>query len=99
MYDGRTLIKEIIIEEIENEKIIKVEIGNGFVALLNEKGDLYVLEYGDKLTKLYTKYFCYDITISHNNIFGFAKKSNINNKITNYYLCQWPVKYLFQNWG
>ena len=97
MYDGRTLIKEIIIEEIENEKIIKVEIGNGFVALLNEKGDLYVLEYGDKLTKLYTKYFCYDITISHNNIFGFAKKSNINNKITNYYLCQWPVKYLFQN--
>ena len=87
MNDGKTLVQEIVIEEIENEKVLNVVIGNGFVGLLCDNGDLYVLEYKDKLTKLYTKYFCYDIVRYNNKIFGFAKNEN------SYYLCQWGVNY------
>ena len=90
MNDGKNLVNQIYIEEIEYEKIIKVVIGNGFVGLLCGSGNLYVLEYKDKLTKLYSKYFCYDIEIYNNTIYGFAKNKNIN---INYYLCQWSVKY------
>ena len=94
MKDGKNLIHEVTIEEIENEKVIKVVIGNGFVGLLCENGNLYVLEYKYKLTKLYSKYFCYDIEIYNNNIFGLSKDKNIN---SNYYLCQWSVNYTKYN--
>ena len=92
--DGKTLIHEVIIEEIENEKVIKIVNGNGYVGLLCESGNLYVLEYKDKLTKLYTKYFCYDIEIFNNNIFGLAKDENDE---INYFLCQWSVNYIDKN--
>ena len=96
MKDGKTLVHEVIIEEIENEKVINVVIGNGFVGLLCESGDLYVLEYKDKLTKLYTKYHCYDIVRYNNYIYGFAK-SESDDIIINYYLCQWTVNYKTEN--
>ena len=92
--DGKTLIHEVIIEEIENEKVIKVVTGNGFVGLLCDSGNLYTLEYKDKFTKLYTKYFCYDIGIFNNIIFGFAKDENDD---INYFLCQWSVNYINKN--
>ena len=92
--DGKTLIHEIIIEEIENEKVIKIVNGNGYVGLLCDSGNLYVLEYKDKLTKLYTKYFCYDFEIFNNKIFGLAKDENDEN---NYFLCQWSVNYINKN--
>ena len=94
MNDGKTLVHEINIEEIENEKVIKVITGNGFVGLLCESGNLFVLEYKDKLTKLYTKFFCYDIGRYDNDIYGFSKIEN--NKII-YYLCQWSVNYKPEN--
>ena len=96
MKDGKTLVHEVVIEEIENEKVINVVIGNGFVGLLCESGDLYVLEYKDKLTKLYTKYYCYDIVRYNNDIYGFAKNESDDISI-NYYLCQWTVNYKTEN--
>ena len=95
MHDGRTLIREITIEEIENEKVIKIVIGNGFAGILCESGDLYVLEYKDKLTKLYNKYFCYDIAIYNNKIYGLAINNSYNNNY--YYICQWSVNYTSGN--
>ena len=95
MKDGKTLIHETIIEEIENEKVINVAVGNGFVGLLCENGDLYVLEYKDKLTKLYTKYYCYDIARYNNDIYGLAKTENVD--AINYYLCRWTVNYKTKN--
>ena len=92
--DGKTLIHETTIEEIENEKVIKIVTGNGFVGLLCESGDLYALEYKDKLTKLYMKYFCYDIGIFNNSIFGLAKDEYDED---NYFLCQWSVNYNNKN--
>ena len=94
MKDFNTLSNEIIIEEIENQKIIKVVVGNGFVGLLSNNGDLYVLEYKDKLTKLYSKYFCYNIANYNNTIYGLAKNDNNEN---DYYLCQWLVNYKNEN--
>ena len=88
--DDKALANEIFIEEIENQKIIKVVVSNGFVGLLSDNGDLYVLEYKDKLTKLYTKYFCYNIMSYNNKIFGLSK---IDNNEVDYYLCQWNVNY------
>ena len=96
MKDGKTLVHEVVIEEIENEKVINVVIGNGFVGLLCESGDLYVLEYKDKLTKLYTKYYCFDIVRYNNDIYGFAK-SESDDICINYYLCQWTVNYKTEN--
>ena len=96
MKDGKTLVHEVVIEEIENEKVIHVVIGNGFVGLLCENGYLFVLEYKDKLTKLYTKYYCYDIVRYNNDIYGFAKNESDDISI-NYYLCQWTVNYKTEN--
>ena len=79
-YDGRTLVFEKIIEELD--KIINVVIGNGFVGLLSNSGNVYILEFNDKLTKLYSKYFCYNIIVSNNELYGLAK-NNSNNNLNN----------------
>ena len=42
-----------------NESFKNIVIGNGFVALLSKNGLLYVVEYNNKLTMLYNKYFLY----------------------------------------
>ena len=109
-YDGRTLVSEKIIEELEKEKIISIVIGNGFVGLLSNSGNIYSLEFNDKLTKLYSKYYCYNITVINNNIYGLSKNYNIyntnkngnnsldkkNNKM-NYFMCKWSSKYSSKN--
>ena len=105
-YDGRTLAFEKTIEELDKNKIINVVIGNGFVGLLTDTGIVYVLEFNDKLTKLYSKYFIYNINIANNEIFGLAKNNiNINNKNNlteksekiNYYMCKWKSKFESEN--
>ena len=109
-YDGRTLASEKVIEELDKEKIIKVVNGNGFIGLLSISGNVYTLEFNDKLTKLYTKYFCYNITVSNNELYGLAR-NNINNKALNniyeknssskikieYYLFRWSSKFGSKN--
>ena len=104
-YDGRILAFEKTIEELEKDKILNVVIGNGFVGLLSDSGIVYVLEFNDKLTKLYSKYFCYNINIANNEIFGLAK-NNINIDISknlsentklNYYMCKWKSKFESEN--
>jgi len=56
-------------------------IGNGFIVLLSVNGNIFILEYNDKLTKLYSKYDINNICLTNDGIFGFAKeeKNNINN--------------------
>ena len=100
-YDGRTLVFEKIIEELDKEKVINVVIGNGFVGLLSNSGNVYVLEFNDKLTKLYSKYFCYNITVTNNELYGLAKNNNnnhtknISEKVNkaNYYMYKWSSKF------
>ena len=103
-YDGRTLSFEKVIEELEKDKIIKVVIGNGFIGLLNSSGNVYTLEFNDKLTKLYSKYFCYNITVSNNELYGLAKNNISKNLMNNenhfsektnadYYLCKWSSNF------
>ena len=84
--DGKIIFIEKQIEELENENFINIIIGNGFVGLLSDEGGLYVLEYNDKLTKLYCNFFIYNISVNYNEIYGLAK----NDK--NYYLCKWSGK-------
>ena len=105
-FDGRILVFEKNIDELDKEKIINVSLGNGFVGLLSDSGNVYVLEFNDKLTKLYNKYFCYNISVSNNELYGLLKNNiNVNcennlsekdNK-TNYYLSKWSSKFSFDN--
>ena len=37
--------------------------------MFSNSGDVYVLEFNDKLTKLYSKYFCYNITVTNNELY------------------------------
>ena len=66
-------------EELEDQKFKEIVIGNGFIALLGNTGTLFTLEYNDKLTMLYSKYYLYNIVVAKNEIFGLAKD---NVKIT-----------------
>jgi hypothetical protein len=106
--DTNTIFLEKEIEELDDQKFKQIVIGNGFVALLSNKGVLYVLEYNDKLTILYNKYHLYNITISKHEIFGLACeneniKENVNNLNTEeknknkYYLCKWTSKTSSEN--
>jgi len=93
--DGKVLFLEKQIEELENEKFKNILIGNGFIALLSFDGKIYILEYNDKLTKLYTKYSLDNISLSDDNIFGFAKEEK--NNINNHYLLRWKCHYSTEN--
>ena len=73
-HDGKVLFLEKQIEELENEKFKNIMIGNGFIVLLSFNGNIFILEYNDKLTKLYTKYHLDNISLVNGDIFGFAKE-------------------------
>ena len=97
--DGKNIYLEKEIEELENESFKNIVIGNGFVALLSKNGLLYVLEYNNKLTMLYNKYFLYNITVANNEIYGLARerpKVDKNQK-DNYYLFKWNSKFSSEN--
>ena len=97
--DGKNIYFEKEIEELENESFKNIVIGNGFVALLSKNGLLYVLEYNNKLTMLYNKYFLYNITVANNEIYGLARerpKVDKNQK-DNYYLFKWNSKFSSEN--
>ena len=97
--DGKNIYFEKEIEELENECFKNIVIGNGFVALLSKNGLLYVLEYNNKLTMLYNKYFLYNITVANNEIYGLARerpKVDKNQK-DNYYLFKWNSKFSSEN--
>ena len=97
--DGKNIYFEKEIEELENECFKNIVIGNGFVALLSKNGLLYVLEYNNKLTMLYNKYFLYNITVANNEIYGLARerpKADKNQK-DNYYLFKWNSKFSSEN--
>ena len=97
--DGKNIYFEKEIEELENESFKNIVIGNGFVALLSKNGLLYVLEYNNKLTMLYNKYFLYNITVANNEIYGLARerpKADKNQK-DNYYLFKWNSKFSSEN--
>ena len=100
-HDGKIFYFEKEIEELENENFKNIVIGNGFVALLSKNGLLYVLEYNNKLTMLYSKYFLYNITVAYNDIYGLARerpKIEKNKNIKdNYYLCRWNSKCSSEN--
>ena len=93
--DGKILFIEKQIEELENEKFINIIIGNGFICLLTFNGVIFTLEYNDKLTKLYSKYYLFNISVENNKIYGLAKERN-NNKY-NYYLLRWVSSYSSEN--
>ena len=97
--DGKNIYFEKEIEELENESFKNIVIGNGFVALLSKNGLLYVLEYNNKLTMLYNKYFLYNITVAYNEIYGLAReRPKIDkNKKDNYYLFKWNSKFSSEN--
>ena len=97
--DGKNIYYEKEIEELENEYFKNIVIGNGFVALLSKNGLLYVLEYNNKLTMLYNKYFLYNITVAYNEIYGLAReRPKIDkNKKDHYYLFKWNCKYNSEN--
>ena len=97
--DGKNIYYEKEIEELENEYFKNVVIGNGFVVLLSKNGLLYVLEYNNKLTMLYSKYFLYNITVAYNDIYGLAReRPKIDkNKKDHYYLFKWSCKYNSEN--
>ena len=97
--DGKNIYFEKEIEELENESFKNISIGNGFVALLSKNGLLYVLEYNNKLTMLYSNYFLYHITVAYNDIYGLAReRPKIDkNKKDNYYLYKWSSKYSSEN--
>ena len=97
--DGKNIYFEKEIEELENECFKNIVIGNGFVALLSKNGLLYVLEYNNKLTMLYNKYFLYNITVACNELYGLARERPKidNNKRDTYYLFKWNSKYSSEN--
>ena len=95
-YDGKILFLEKQIEELENKRFKKIIIGNGFIALLTIEGNIFTLEYNDKLTKLFSKYYLYNISLAHNKIFGLAKEQKNSSKY-NYYLLRWVSKYSSNN--
>ena len=99
--DGKNIYFEKEIEELDTENFKNIVIGNGFVALLSKNGLLYVLEYNNKLTMLYNKFFLYNITVAYNEIYGLARErpkieKNKNFK-DNYYLCRWNSKSSSEN--
>ena len=55
--DTKSIFLEKEIEELEDQKFKDIIIGNGFIGLLANTGTLFTLEYNDKLTMLYSKYF------------------------------------------
>ena len=77
--DSKSIFLEKEFEELEDQKFKEIVIGNGFIALLGNTGTLFTLEYNDKLTMLYSKYYLYNIVVAKNEIFGLAKD---NVKIT-----------------
>ena len=99
--DGKNIYFEKEIEELETENFKNIVIGNGFVALLSKNGLLYVLEYNNKLTMLYSKFFLYNITVAYNEIYGLARerpKIEKNKDFKdNYYLCRWNSKSSSEN--
>ena len=97
--DGKNIYFEKEIEELENECFKNIVIGNGFVALLSKNGLLYVLEYNNKLTMLYNKYFLYNITVANNEIYGLARERPKvdKNQNDNYYLFKWNSKFSSEN--
>ena len=93
--DGKMLFIEKQIEELENEKFKNILIGNGFIALLSFNGNIFILEYNDKLTKLYSKYDINNFCLTKDGIFGFAKEEK--NNINNYHLLRWKSHYTTEN--
>ena len=89
--DTKNIFFEKEIEELEDQKFKEIVIGNGFIGLLGTTGTLFTLEYNDKLTMLYSKYYLYNIVVAKNEIFGIAKDSmkisenpnNLSNNIIN----------------
>ena len=89
--DTKNIFFEKEIEELEDQKFKEIVIGNGFIGLLGTTGTLFTLEYNDKLTMLYSKYYLYNIVVAKNEIFGLAKDSvkisenpnNLSNNIIN----------------
>ena len=71
--DTQSIFAEKEIEELEDQKFKDIIIGNGFISLLAHTGTLFTLEYNDKLTMLYSKYYLYNIVVAKNEIFGLAK--------------------------
>ena len=71
--DTKSIFLEKEIEELEDQKFKDIIIGNGFIGLLANTGTLFTLEYNDKLTMLYSKYYLYNIVVAKNEIFGLAK--------------------------
>ena len=95
--DGKILFLEKQVEELENEKFSNIVIGNGFITLLTYDGIIFTLEYNDKLTKLFSKYYLYNISVTDDKIFGLAKdKRNINSNYS-YYLFRWKSSYQSEN--
>ena len=93
--DGKMLFLEKQVEELENEKFKNILIGNGFIVLLSANGNIFILEYNDKLTKLYSKYDISNICLTKDGIFGFAKEEK--NNINNYHLLRWKSHYITEN--
>ena len=87
--DSKSIFLEKEFEELEDQKFKEIVIGNGFIGLLGTTGTLFTLEYNDKLTMLYSKYYLYNIVVVKNGIFGLAKdnvkimenKNNLNENI------------------
>jgi len=84
--DSKSIFLEKEFEELEDQKFKEIVIGNGFIGLLGNTGTLFTLEYNDKLTMLYSKYYLYNIVVVKNGIYGLAKdnvkivenKNNLN---------------------
>ena len=93
--DGKILFLEKQIEELENEKFKNILIGNGFIVLLSFIGNVFILEYNDKLTKLFTKYNLENISLANDEIFGFSKEEKSN--ISEHYLLRWKSHYINEN--
>ena len=69
------------VSTIENESFVSVVIGSCFIGMLSTKGEVFVLEYQDKLIKLYNKYFISSIAVARDYIYGLSKgKDNLNLK-------------------
>jgi hypothetical protein len=71
--DNKSIFFEKDIQELENESFSNIIIGNGFIGLLSIRGAVFTLEYSDKLTMLYSKFFVYNISVAHNEIYGLCK--------------------------
>ena len=94
-HDGKALFLEKQVEELENEKFKNIMIGNGFITLLSFNGGIFILEYNDKLTKLYTKYNLDGISLVEGDIFGLSKEEK--NNVNNCYLLKWKPFYNTEN--